>query len=75
MEMGGGGGRIHILWVSASNNVDHDQTPSKTRQIWVYTNTQGSGMALELFSKLRDRYFGRVPIIGHFNTLKVIKLA
>ena len=38
-------GKIHILWVSASNNVDCDQTPPKTSQIWVYTNTQGSAMA------------------------------
>ena len=38
-------GKIHILWVSASNNVDRDQTPPKTSQILVYTNTQGSAMA------------------------------
>ena len=38
-------GKIHILWVSASTNVDRDQTPPKTSQIWVYTNTQGSAMA------------------------------
>ena len=37
--------KIHILWVSISNNVDRDQTTPKTSQIWVYTNTQGSAIA------------------------------
>ena len=27
---GSGGGKIHILWVSASNYVGHDQTPQKS---------------------------------------------
>ena len=33
---GSGGGKIHILWVSASNYVDHDQTPPKSSQTWVH---------------------------------------
>ena len=29
-------GDIYILWVSASNHGDRDQTPQKGSQIWVF---------------------------------------
>ena len=46
----GGGGEIHILWVSASNHVDRDQTPPKGGQTWVALKEALINMYIDRFS-------------------------
>ena len=45
-----GGGEIHILWVSASNHVDRDQTPPKGGQTWVALKEALINMYIDRFS-------------------------